>query len=135
MEEKQKKSIHLNLMLTPEQHKKITDGAKNLSLNKTQYIIRCIENQPALPVFVYASDDLSDIVDALSDIAERFRRLENGIAITGAATARDMEELKKMNDEISSQYQNLVMKYQEQRKNATKTARRMVKDWKKKEQE
>lgn len=133
MEDETKVRTQMCLKMTKEQERLIQDKAAELGMNKTQYVLQCVENQPAIPEFVWESDDLSEIIDTLSDVREHIQSLSGGITMIGSVTQKDIDKLTAMNQEMNRQYLSLVEKYTTQRKQVTKTARRLVREWKKSE--
>ena len=120
---------------TEAMNREIEEKAENLNMGKAQYIIHCIENQPAIPVITYQSDDLDDIIDILCDIKHSLEGLADGVVMTGSVTEDDIRQLLNMNYQINQQYLELVQRYDEQRERVTKTARRLVRSWKAAERE
>lgn len=125
---------HFNLMLEPNISDKVEKKAMEMGMPKTQYIIHCIENQPAIPTITYQTDDLSDILDILSDVKRSLEGLTDGLVLTGSVTERDIQRLLEMNQQMNEQYLCLVQKFDKQRNQAAKTARRLVREWKQSEQ-
>ena len=72
---------HFNLMLEPNISDKVEKKAMEMGMPKTQYIIHCIENQPAIPTITYQTDDLNDILDILSDVKRSLEGLTEVIAV------------------------------------------------------
>lgn len=130
MEDEKKVRTQMCLKMTKEQEQLIQDKAAELGMNKTQYVLRCVENQPAIPEFVWESGDLSEIIDILSDVREHIQSLSEGITMIGSVTQKDIDKLTAMNQEMNRQYLSLIEKYTTQRKQVTKTARRLVREWK-----
>ena len=133
MDANQKVKTQMCLKMSVEQADKVKKKAMEMQMNKTQYILHCIENQPAIPVFTWEDDDLAAITDAAIQISENIRRLTSGITMIGSATAKDIEKLEAQYSELNGLYSELLMKYKKQRENTTKTARRLVREWKKSE--
>ena len=135
--EKQKAEgkTHFNLMLEPDISDKVEKKAVEMGMAKTQYIIYCIDNQPAIPTITYQTDDLNEIIDILCDVKRSLEGLTDGIVLTGSVTERDIQRLLEMNQQVNEQYLNLVQKVDKQRNQVTKAARRLVRDWKRSEQE
>ena len=115
---------------TEAMNRDIEERAEKLNMGKAQYIIYCIENQPAIPTITYQSDDLDDIIDILCDIKHSLEGLADGVVMTGSVTEDDIHKLLDMNYQINQQYLELVKRYDEQREKGTKTARRLVRQWK-----
>ena len=115
---------------TEAMNRDIEERAEKLNMGKAQYIIYCIENQPAIPTITYQSDDLDDIIDILCDIKHSLEGLADGVVMTGSVTEDDIHKLLDMNYQINQQYLELVKRYDEQREKVTKTARRLVRQWK-----
>lgn len=130
MKEESKTKSQMCLKMTQEQEQLIQDASEKLGMNKTQYVLHCIENQPAIPVITYQSDDLDDIIDILCDIKHSLEGLADGVVMTGSVTKDDIRQLLNMNYQINQQYLELVQRYDEQREKVTKTARRLVRSWK-----
>lgn len=130
MKEESKTKSQMCLKMTQEQEQLIQDASEKLGMNKTQYVLHCIENQPAIPVITYQSDDLDDIIDILCDIKHSLEGLADGVVMTGSVTEDDIRQLLNMNYQINQQYLELVQRYDEQREKVTKTARRLVRSWK-----
>lgn len=135
MKEESKTKSQMCLKMTQEQEQLIQDASEKLGMNKTQYVLHCIENQPAIPIITYQSDDLDDIIDILCDIKHSLEGLADGVVMTGSVTEDDIRELLSMNYQINQQYLELVQRYDEQREKVTKTARRLVQSWKAAERE
>lgn len=133
--DKDKLSCRTEIRTTMALNHKIEENAEKMGMGKAQYIIRCIENQPAIPVFVWESDDLTNIMDSLIQVSESIRRLTTGITMVGSATTKDITKLNTQVQELSSLYSDLLFQYEKQRESTTKTARRMVREWKKSERD
>lgn len=135
--EKKKAEVktHFNLMLEPDISDKVEKKAVEMGMPKTQYIIYCIDNQPAIPTITYQTDDLNEIIDILCDVKRSLEGLTDGIVLTGSVTERDIQRLLEMNQQVNEQYLNLVQKFDKQRNQVTKAAHRLVRDWKRSEQE
>lgn len=130
MKEESKTKSQMCLKMTQEQEQLIQDASEKLGMNKTQYVLHCMENQPAIPIITYQSDDLDDIIDILCDIKHSLEGLADGVVMTGSVTEDDIRQLLNMNHHINQQYLELVQRYDEQREKVTKTARRLVRSWK-----
>lgn len=135
MKEESKTKSQMCLKMTQEQEQLIQDASEKLGMNKTQYVLHCIENQPAIPIITYQSDDLDDIIDILCDIKHSLEGLADGVVMTGSVTEDDIRQLLNMNHHINQQYLELVQRYDEQREKVIKTARRLVRSWKAAERE
>lgn len=135
MEDENKTRVQMCLKMTQGQEQLIQDRSEKMGMNKTQYVLYCVENQPAIPIITYQSDDLDDIIDILCDIKHSLEGLADGVVMTGSVTEDDIHQLLNMNYQINQQYLELVQRYDEQREKVTKTARRLVRDWKKAEQQ
>ena len=133
--DKDKLSCRIEIRTTLALNHKIEENAEKMGMGKAQYIIRCIENQPAIPVFVWESDDLTNIMDSLIQVSESIRRLTTGITMVGSATTKDITKLNTQVQELSSLYSDLLLQYEKQRESTTKTARRLVREWKKSERD
>lgn len=121
-------------MLEQNISERVEKKAIEMGMPKTQYIIHCIENQPAIPTITYQTDDLNEIIDILCDVKRSMEGLTDGLVLTGSVTERDIQRLLEMNQQINEQYLNLVQKYDTQRNQVAKTARRLVREWKQSEQ-
>ena len=130
MEDENKTRVQMCLKMTQGQEQLIHDRSEKMGMNKTQYVLYCIENQPAIPTITYQSDDLDDIIDILCDIKHSLEGLADGVVMTGSVTEDDIHKLLDMNYQINQQYLELVKRYDEQREKVTKTARRLVRQWK-----
>lgn len=130
--EKQKAEgkTHFNLMLEPNIREKVAKKAMEMGMAKTQYIIYCIENQPATPEFIWQSDDLNEAIETLVQISDNVKRVTDGISMTNTVTGKDVAKLEAQYQELNGLYAALLMQYTEQRKKTTKTARRLVREWK-----
>ena len=135
MEDENKARTQMCLKMTQEQEKLIEGGSEKMGMNKTQYVLYCVENQPAIPTITYQTDDLNEIIDILCDVKRSLEGLTDGIVLTGSVTERDIQRLLEMNQQMNEQYLNLVQKFDKQRNQVTKAARRLVRDWKRSEQE
>lgn len=122
--------MHINLMVPKKLFQEIEEKAIEQGMNKTQYIISCVENQPAVPEFIYETDDIVQAVDKLSEISENIRSMTMGITLTDSITDSDMERLENELHELNVLYSDLLTKYQRQRKSVVTNARRLVKKWK-----
>ena len=101
-----------------------------MGMAKTQYIIYCIENQPATPEFIWQSDDLNEAIETLVQISDNVKRVTDGVSMTNTVTGKDVAKLEAQYQELNGLYSALLMQYTEQRKKTTNTARRLVRDWK-----
>lgn len=130
--EKQKAEgkTHFNLMLEPNISGKVAKKAMEMGMAKTQYIIFCIENQPATPEFIWQSDDLNEAIETLVQISDNVKRVTDGVSMTNTVTGKDVAKLEAQYQELNGLYAALLMQYTEQRKKTTKTARRLVREWK-----
>lgn len=130
--EKQKAEgkTHFNLMLEPNIREKVAKKAMEMGMAKTQYIIYCIENQPATPEFIWQSDDLNEAIETLVQISDNVKRVTDGVSMTNTVTGKDVAKLEAQYQELNGLYAALLMQYTEQRKKTTKTARRLVREWK-----
>lgn len=130
--EKQKAEgkTHFNLMLEPNTREKVAKKAMEMGMAKTQYIIYCIENQPATPEFIWQSDDLNEAIETLVQISDNVKRVTDGVSMTNTVTGKDVAKLEAQYQELNGLYAALLMQYTEQRKKTTKTARRLVREWK-----
>ena len=130
--EKQKAEgkTHFNLMLEPNISEKVAKKAMEMGMAKTQYIIYCIENQPATPEFIWQSDDLNEAIETLVQISDNVKRVTDGVSMTNTVTGKDVAKLEAQYQELNGLYAALLMPYTEQRKKTTKTARRLVREWK-----
>ena len=86
--EKQKAEgkTHFNLMLEPNISEKVAKKAMEMGMAKTQYIIYCIENQPATPEFIWQSDDLNEAIETLVQISDNVKRVTDGVSMTNTVT-------------------------------------------------
>lgn len=130
MEDEKKMRTQMCLKMTKEQAQQIQDKAVELGMNKTQYVLRCVKNQPAIPEFIYETDDIVQAVDKLSEISENIRSMTKGITLTDSITDSDMQRLEDELHEMNVLYADLFGKYQRQRKSVVTNARRLVKKWK-----
>ena len=130
--EKQKAEgkTHFNLMLETNISEKVAKKAMEMGMAKTQYIIYCIENQPATPEFIWQSDDLNEAIETLVQISDNVKRVTDGVSMTNTVTGKDVAKLEAQYQELNGLYAALLMQYTEQRKKTTKTARRLVREWK-----
>ena len=74
------------------------------------------------------------LIDILSDVKRSLEGLTDGLVLTGSVTERDIQRLLEMNQQMNEQYLCLVQKFDKQRNQAAKTARRLVREWKQSEQ-
>lgn len=132
--EDNKARTQMCLKMTQEQERLIEDRSEKMGMNKTQYVLYCVENQPAIPTITYQTDDLNEIIDILCDVKRSLEGLTDGLVLTGSVTERDIQRLLEMNQQMNEQYLNLVQKYDTQRNQVTKTACRLVREWKQSEQ-
>ena len=66
--EDNKARTQMCLKMTQEQERLIEDRSEKMGMNKTQYVLYCVENQPAIPTITYQTDDLNEIIDILCDV-------------------------------------------------------------------
>lgn len=108
----------------------IEEKAKQMGMSKSQYIVYCVENQPAIPEFNWQSDDLNETIETLVQISDNVKRVTDGVSMTNTVTGKDVARLEAEYQELNEKYAALLMQYTEQRKKITKTARRLVREWK-----
>lgn len=132
--EDNKARTQMCLKMTQEQERLIVDRSEKMGMNKTQYVLYCVENQPAIPTITYQTDDLNDILDILGDVKRSLEGLTDGLVLTGSVTQRDIQRLLEMNQQMNEQYLSLVQKFDKQRNQVAKTARCLVREWKQSEQ-
>lgn len=108
----------------------IEEKAKQMGMSKSQYIVYCVENQPAIPEFNWQSDDLNETIETLVQISDNVKRVTDGVSMTNTVTGKDVAKLEAQYQELNELYATLLMQYTEQRKKITKTARRLVREWK-----
>lgn len=108
----------------------IEEKAKQMGMSKSQYIVYCVENQPSVPTFIWQSDDLNETIETLVQISDNVKRVTDGVSMTNTVTGKDVAKLEAQYQELNERYAALLMQYTEQRKKITKTARRLVRDWK-----
>lgn len=109
---------------------RIEEKAKQMGMSKSQYIVYCVENQPSVPKFSWQSDDLNETIETLVQISDNVKRVTDGISMTNTVTGKDVAKLEAQYQELNELYATLLMQYTEQRKKITKTARRLVREWK-----
>lgn len=130
MEDEKKAKTQMCLKMTNEQEHLIQEKATALGMNKTQYVLRCVENQPPIPEFVWQSDDLNEAIEILVQISDNVKRVTDGVSMTNTVTGKDVAKIEAQYQELNGLYAALLMQYTEQRKKTTKTARRLVREWK-----
>lgn len=108
----------------------IEEKAKQMGMSKSQYIVYCVGNQPAIPEFNWQSDDLNEAIETLVQISDNVKRVTDGVSMTNTVTGKDVAKLEAQCQELNELYAALLMQYTEQRKKITKTARRLVREWK-----
>lgn len=108
----------------------IEEKAKQMGMSKSQYIVYCVENQPSVPVFDWQSDDLNETIETLVQISDNVKRVTDGVSMTNTVTGKDVARLEAEYQELNEKYAALLIQYTEQRKKITKTARRLVREWK-----
>ena len=108
----------------------IEEKAKQMGMSKSQYIVYCVENQPSIPKFIWESDDLNETIETLVQISDNVKRVTDGVSMTNTVTGKDVAKLEAQYQELNERYAALLMQYTEQRKKITKTARRLVREWK-----
>lgn len=133
--EKGKKTDRFQVWVEPKRKQELVETASQQGMTLSEYILKCVDNQPAVPTISYQTDDLNDILDILSDVKRSLEGLTDGLVLTGSVTERDIQRLLEMNQQMNEQYLNLVQKYDSQRNQVAKTARRLVREWKKSEQQ
>ena len=132
--DKSKKTDRFQVWVEPKRKQDLMEIASQQGMNLSEYILKCVDNQPAVPTITYQTDDLNEIIDVLCDVKRSLEGLTNGLVLTGSVTERDIQRLLEMNQQMNEQYLNLVQKYDTQRNQVTKTARRLVREWKQSEQ-
>lgn len=110
--------------------RRIEEKAKQMGMSKSQYIVYCVENQPSVPKFSWQSDDLNETIETLVQISDNVKRVTDGVSMTNTVTGKDVAKLEAQYQELNELYAALLMQYTEQRKKITKTARRLVREWK-----
>ena len=110
--------------------RRIEEKAKQMGMSKSQYMVYCVENQPAVPTITYQSDDLNETIETLVQISDNVKRVTDGVSMTNTVTGKDVAKLEAQYQELNELYAALLMQYSEQRKKITKTARRLVREWK-----
>lgn len=130
MDSKSKKTDRIQIWIEPKRKQELIAIAANRGMTLSDYILRCVENQPAIPEFSYETDDIVQAVDKLSEISENIRSMTMGITLTDSITDSDMERLENELHELNVLYSDLLTKYQRQRKSVVTNARRLVKKWK-----
>ena len=133
-EEKSKKTDRIQVWIDPKRKDELIEIASQQGMNLSEYILKCVTNQPAIPTITYQTDDLNEIIDILCDVKRSLEGLTDGLVLTGSVTERDIQRLMEMNQQMNEQYLNVVQKYDTQRNQVTKTARRLVREWKQSEQ-
>ena len=130
MDSKSKKTDRIQIWIEPKRKQELIAIAAKRGMTLSDYILRCVENQPAIPEFIYETDDIVQAVDKLSEISENIRSMTMGITLTDSITDSDMERLENELHELNVLYSDLLTKYQRQRKSVVTNARRLVKKWK-----
>lgn len=130
MDSKSKKTDRIQIWIEPKRKQELIAIAAKRGMTLSDYILRCVENQPAIPEFIYETDDIVQAVDKLSEISENIRSMTMGITLTDSITDIDMERLENELHELNVLYSDLLTKYQRQRKSVVTNARRLVKKWK-----
>lgn len=110
--------------------RRIEEKAKQMGMSKSQYIVYCVENQPSVPKFSWQSDDLNETIETLVQISDNVKRVTDGVSMTNTVTGKDVAKLEAQYQELNELYAALLTQYTEQRKKITKTARRLVREWK-----
>lgn len=125
---------HFNLMLEPNISDKVEKKQLRWGCLKRNTLSIVLRTSPAIPTITYQADDLNDILDILSDVKRSLEGLTDGLVLTGSVTERDIQRLLEMNQQMNEQYLSLVQKFDKQRNQVAKTARRLVREWKQSEQ-
>ena len=133
--DKSKKTDRFQVWVEPKRKQELMETASQQGMTLSEYILKCVDNQPAVPTITYQTDDLNEIIDILCDVKRSLEGLTEGLVLTGSVTERDIQRLLEMNQQVNEQYLNLVQKFDKQRNQVTKAARRLVRDWKRSEQE
>lgn len=128
--EKDKKTDRVRIWIEPKKKQKLMEKAASQGMTLSDYIMMCVENQPSVPVFDWQSDDLNETIETLVQISDNVKRVTDGVSMTNTVTGKDVARLEAEYQELNEKYAALLMQYTEQRKKITKTARRLVRDWK-----
>ena len=107
-EEKSKKTDRIQVWIDPKRKDELIETASQQGMNLSEYILKCVTNQPAISTITYQTDDLNDILDILSDVKRSLEGLTDGLVLTGSVTQRDIQRLLEMNQQMNEQYLSLV---------------------------
>lgn len=128
--EKNKKTERIRIWVEPKKKQNMMEKATSKGMTLSDYIMMCVGNQPPTPEFVWQSDDLNEAIETLVQISDNVKRVTDGVSMTNTVTGKDIAKLEAQYQELNELYAALLMQYTEQRKKITKTARRLVREWK-----
>ena len=128
--EKNKKTERIQIWVEPKKKQALVEKAASRRMTLSDYLLKCEENQPPMPEFVWQSDDLNEAIESLVQISDNVKRVTDGVSMTNTVTGKDVAKLEAQCQELNELYAALLMQYTEQRKKITKTARRLVREWK-----
>lgn len=128
--EKDKKTDRVRIWIEPKKKQKLMEKAASQGMTLSDYMMMCVDNQPSVPTFIWQSDDLNETIETLVQISDNVKRVTDGVSMTNTVTGKDVAKLEAQYQELNELYAALLMQYTEQRKKITKTARRLVREWK-----